>query len=87
MVAKIATIHNNGSKNCYHLLQLALSVDLLHQNIIKLRFLPSAKSVSKETVEGLGQSIQLICSRFNFQFQFITMSLHKRHEAALGFTI
>ena len=64
MVAKIATIHNNGSKNCYHLLQLALSVDLLHLNIIKLRFLPSAKSVSKETVEGLGQSIQLNGSRW-----------------------
>ena len=42
----------------------SLSVDLLHLNIIKLRFLPSAKSVSKETVEGLGQSIQLNCSRW-----------------------
>ena len=37
---------------------------LLHLNIIKLRFLPSAKSVLKETVEGLGKSIQLIGSRW-----------------------
>ena len=56
-VADFATTKLNGSRNCYHLLQLALSVDILHLNIIKLRFLPSAKSVSKETVEGLGQSM------------------------------
>ena len=63
-VAEFATNKLNGSRNCYNLLQLALSVDLLHINIIKLRFLPSAKSVSKETVEGLGQSIQLNGSRW-----------------------
>ena len=63
-VADFATTQLNGSRNCYQLLKLALSVDLLNINIIKVRFLPSAKSVSKETVEGLGQLIQLNCGRW-----------------------
>ena len=65
-VAEIATIdlNRNGSRKYYHLLPLALSVDRLHINIIKFRFLTSAKSVSKETVEGFGQSIQLNGSRW-----------------------
>ena len=39
--------------------KIDLLVDLLYLNIIKLRFFPSVKSVSQETVEGLGQSIYL----------------------------
>ena len=69
----IQLIVADGNSFCYHQVEwcqewlpfaTALSVDLLHLNIIKLRFLPSAKSISKETVDGLGQSIQLNCSRW-----------------------